>query len=117
MKAASCGHKDTSADSDGKSVSCDRICLNWITDHGHQEGFGTTHIAISSINLYAISLRSKTVPEKRFKLPDQNHGARRLMPRRITGNFAFGCCNAGSMSHRGDASGIIALNAALDPDE
>ncbi len=37
MKSASCGHINTSADTDGKSASSDMICLNNITDHGHEE--------------------------------------------------------------------------------
>jgi hypothetical protein len=39
MKSASCGHTDTSADTDGKSTSSDMICLNNITDHGHEGTF------------------------------------------------------------------------------
>jgi len=46
MKSASCGHTNTSADTDRKSAPSDMICLNNITDHGHEETFGTTHVEI-----------------------------------------------------------------------
>jgi len=51
----------------------------------------------------------RAVPDERFQLPDQKHGARRLTPERIVYNCSFRCNNAGTLSNRGDALGSMLL--------